>query len=95
MTLHEREGLISRIRQIRRLAAPSTRVAAPGSGTAGHDTAQLEARIAHLEELLQGLQDSVHRESVRQRKRIAELEAQIQPAVLGKALSDHARHHGL
>jgi hypothetical protein len=37
----------------------------------------------------------VHRESQRQSKRIAELEAQIKPAALGKALSNHARERGL
>jgi hypothetical protein len=55
----------------------------------------LEARITRLEELLQGLQDSVHRESSRQSKRIAALEAQIQPAAITKALSDDARERGL
>ncbi len=51
--------------------------------------------MAHLEQLLEGLQDSVHRESLRQDKRIAELEAQIQPAALGEALSRDARDRGL
>jgi hypothetical protein len=36
----------------------------------------------------------VHRESSRHGKRIAELEARIQPATLGKALSDDARERG-
>jgi hypothetical protein len=48
-----------------------------------------------LEQLLQGLQDSVHRESRRADTRLAELEAQIQPATLGRALSDDARNRGL
>jgi hypothetical protein len=45
--------------------------------------------------LLEGFQDSVHRESRRQDKRIAELETQIQPAALGEALSRDARDRGL
>jgi hypothetical protein len=44
---------------------------------------------------MQGLQDSVHRESARQGKRITELEARIQPAALIRALSEDARERGL
>jgi hypothetical protein len=55
----------------------------------------LEVRVEHLEQMVQGLQDSVHRESSRQAKRIAELEARLQPAALGKALSEDARARGL
>ncbi len=55
----------------------------------------LEERIEDLESLVRGLQDSVHRESSRQGKRIADLEARIQPAAIGKALSDDARARGL
>ena len=45
--------------------------------------------------LLEGLQDSVHRESERQGKRIAELEARMQPGALGEAMSKDARDRGL
>ena len=55
----------------------------------------LESRVAHLEQLVEGLQDSVHRESSRQAKRIAELETRTQPGALGKALSEDARARGL
>ena len=55
----------------------------------------LENRIAHLEQLLEGLQDSVYREAERQGKRIAELEARTEPAALGEALSRDARERGL
>ena len=55
----------------------------------------LEARVAHLERLVEGLQDSVHRESDRQAKLIAQIEAQIQPAAMGAALSKDARDRGL
>ena len=44
---------------------------------------------------MEALQDSVHRESERQGKRITELEAQIQPAALSVALSKDARERGL
>jgi hypothetical protein len=93
---HEHEGLVARIRQIRRADTSSNGRA--GRSATDQDQAglhALEARIAYLEQLVQGLQDSVHRESRRQDKRIAELEARIQPASLVKALSEDARERGL
>lgn len=96
--MHEREGLIGRIRQLRRGPAPPDEPAQPGTtaGRSGQDELRaLEARIGHLEELVEGLQDSVHRESTRLGKRIGEVEARIQPAALGKALSEDARERGL
>jgi hypothetical protein len=94
--MREREGLIARIRQLRRVPAPAP---APAAATAsGADRAAIEAletRVAHLEQLVEGLQDSVHRESERQGKIIAELSAQVQPAAMGAALSKDARDRGL
>lgn len=96
MSSREREGLIARIRQIRRVAEPTTSGARPPAPRQDdHELRLLEDRVAHLEQLVQGLQDSVHRESSRQGERIAELEARIQPAALGKALSEDARNRGL
>lgn len=93
--MREREGLISRIRQIRRTAAAER----PSGGSAAAPDAAvvraMETRIAHLEQLLEGLQDSVHRESERQAKQIADLQAQIQPSALSAALSKDARERGL
>ncbi len=94
--MREREGLIARIRQIRRLSAVADEHAKPSTGAPPQDELRaLEARIAHLEQVVQGLQDSVHRESTRLSKRIGELEARIQPAALGRALSEDARQRGL
>jgi hypothetical protein len=93
--VREREGLIRRIRQIRRTAEAS---GTPRTASANPDPDQLAAlreRVEHLEKLVQGLQDSVHRESSRQGKQIADLEAKIHPSALGKALSDDARERGL
>jgi hypothetical protein len=92
----EREGLIARIRQIHRVSAAADEHAPPSTRGPEQDQLRaLEARIAHLEQLVQGLQDSMHRESTRLSKRIAELEARIQPVALGKVLSDDARKRGL
>ncbi len=94
--MHEREGLVARIRQIRRTAPASAAVrsdAAPNDDTIALPA--LEARIKHLEQLVEALQDSVHRESERHANRITELDARIQPAALGVALNRDARERGL
>jgi hypothetical protein len=96
MSTRDREGLITRIRQIRRIGPLSSpRPGPPASRSEEDQLSRIEDRIAHLEHLVQGLQDSVHRESTRQSDRLAELEAQIQPTALTKALSQDARHRGL
>jgi hypothetical protein len=94
--LREREGLIARIRQIRRVAPAPEETDTSWPLRSGQDEmTALAARVSHLEQLLQGLQDSVHRDSLRYGKRIADLEAATQPEALGKTLSEHAREHGL
>jgi uncharacterized coiled-coil protein SlyX len=96
MIMGDREKLIARIRQLRRVTTPAAKPSAAVADRA--DTARvndLEARIAHLEQMVEGLQDSVYRESERQRKLLAELRAQIQPAAMSAALSKDARDRGL
>lgn len=59
------------------------------------DLRRLEERLAHLEALVEGLQDAVHRDSIRHDERMAELERKTQPEAVAKALSDDARRRGL
>jgi hypothetical protein len=106
MTLGDREGLLRRIRQIRRTATP------PGDRSLNDarepqldrlETLEarvdrletLEARVAHLEQLLEALQDSVHRESERHAELITALQAQVAPGAMSAALAKHARNRGL
>jgi len=94
--MREREGLIARIRQIRRTAEPlatSSRQAAPRDDTTAFEA--LQTRIEHLEHLVEALQDSVHRDSERYGERLTELEARTQPSALSVALSKDARDRGL
>ena len=97
----EHEGLIARIRQLRRSAAhvdaSAERSTVDPRDDRGRDDKvdALEARIAHLEGLVEGLQDSVHRESERHARLIAELQGQIQPGAMGAALAKDARSRGL
>jgi hypothetical protein len=55
----------------------------------------LEERVAHLEALVEGLQDAVHREAQRHDRRIAEIERKTEPEELARALSADARRRGL
>jgi hypothetical protein len=96
MKTGERERLVNRIRQISRVGRSNeAQSAGVARDPARAEHIALEKRIAHLEHLLEGLQDSVHRESERQGKRITDLEARTQPAALGEALSKDARERGL
>jgi hypothetical protein len=92
----EPAGLIARVRQIRRTAdasAKALRKAAPDDDTIALQV--LQARIEHLEQLVEGLQDSMHRQSERHGMRITELEARIEPAALSVALTKDARERRL
>jgi uncharacterized coiled-coil protein SlyX len=55
----------------------------------------LEKRVAHLETMLEGLQDAVHREITRTNDQIDQLRKRTEPAELSRALSEDARHRGL
>jgi uncharacterized coiled-coil protein SlyX len=96
MNTGDRDGLVARIRQIRR---PTTTDARPPTDADKPQTDErlrsLEARVAHLEGMVEGLQDSVHRESERHSQLIAELQAQVEPGAMGAALADDARNRGL
>jgi hypothetical protein len=103
--VRDRAGLIARIRHLHHVTADMTDMTdmtdtqpPPASAAPAADPRRihdLETRIEALEGLVQGLQDSVYRESERQSRRIGELEAQIQPAALNVALSRDARERGL
>ena len=59
------------------------------------DLQRLRERLTHLEALVEGLQDAVHRESVRHDERLADIERRTHPEALAKALSEDARRRGL
>jgi hypothetical protein len=91
----QRDGLIARIRQVGRLAPVGDRSKGQAQASQSDRLQALETRLAHLEQLVQGLQDSVHRESERHAKLIADLQAQVEPGAMNAALADDARSRGL
>jgi hypothetical protein len=95
MTPGDREGLIARIRQVRRLTTARDRPTTQTSAPAPDRLEALEARVEHLGQLVEGLQDSVHRESERHAKQITALQAQIQPGAMSAAQAEDARNRGL
>jgi uncharacterized coiled-coil protein SlyX len=55
----------------------------------------LERRIAHLEQMIEGLQDAVHRETLRTQSRLDEITRELEPAELTRKLSKDQRERGL
>jgi hypothetical protein len=70
------------------------RLRPPDQTTAGRVGA-LERRVAELEGVVEGLQDSVHREWMRRDDETAELERKTQPGEIARALSEDARRRGI
>lgn len=91
----DRAGLVARIRQVRRADSYRERPPEEVSGTDADRLRALETRMAYLEQLVEGLQDSVHREQDRHVKLISELQAQVTPGAMRAALADDARDRGL
>ena len=94
MKKRELEGLVGRVRQARKANAEDD--VAVGGGDADPDRiGALEQRVAHLERLLEGFQDSVYRESERHAKMISELQLQAEPGAMRASLAEDARNRGL
>lgn len=55
----------------------------------------LEARVAHLESELEGLQDATHRQAIKQDQRIEQLRRHTAPAQVARDLTEDARRRGL
>ena len=77
-----------------RQAGPDGAVQAPAAGDERRIEV-LEERVDQLEALLEGLQDAVHRESIREGGRIGALEKRTEPSEISRALNRDARERGL
>lgn len=90
-----RAGLLDRVVQLgRRRRASGVAAQAPPDDPQQRIQA-LEERIDQLEALVEGLQDSIHRESTRVDRRINALEKKSEPAEISRALSRDARERGI
>lgn len=61
----------------------------------GDGVAELRDRLAHLEQVVEGLQDAIHRHSMRLDQEMHELRERTRPGQMARALSDDARKRGL
>ena len=87
-----RGRLLDRVAQLGRRDR-SPRATQPTEGP--HERIQrLEARVDGLEELIEGLQDALYRETVRLEDRIEALERKTEPVEVARALSAEARKRG-
>jgi hypothetical protein len=76
-------------------AQADTQADEPAEATDAERIRALEDRVRYLETLVEGLQDSVHRESVRREKQINALESKTEPGAITRALSREARERGI
>jgi uncharacterized coiled-coil protein SlyX len=67
----------------------------PPEDLSRHRMDSLEGRVADLEDLVEGLQDAVHRDSMRRDEQAARMERKTEPRELARSLSDDARERGL
>jgi hypothetical protein len=95
MIISDRDRLLRRIRQIRRTNAVSDQSPSEVPEPQPDPLQALEARVAHMEHLLEGFQDSVYREMARHADLIAELQSQVDPGAMGAALAEDVRNRGL
>jgi hypothetical protein len=86
--------LLERVIQQRRSASAAT-----GSPAGEVDQEQrigaLEQRVEYLESLVEGLQDSVHREAARHETEMKALEAKTRAPEMARALDKYSRERGV
>jgi hypothetical protein len=79
------------LRRIRRARAEKSR----GASGSGDPMRTLEQRVTHLESMIEGLQDAVHRDSRRTHEELEDLRRRTEPSEISRALSRDARERGL
>jgi hypothetical protein len=62
-----------------------------GADRQGEQIAALESRLNYLESLVEGLQDAVHRDSVRHGRELRDLEQRTAPAEMSRSLAERDR----
>ena len=93
-----RHGLLSRVLERRRLDVDANEPQPQPQDTSTTDDDQiaaLERRVNDLEKLVEGLQDAIHRDSLRRGHQMQELEDKTDPAEMSRAIAKYSRNHGL
>jgi hypothetical protein len=85
--------MLDRVIGLRRRRAREEK--ARGASEAADPIQALEQRVTHLEAMIEGLQDAVHRESQRTREQLDDLRHRTEPGEISRALSRDARERGL
>jgi hypothetical protein len=86
--------LFERVIQQRRSASAATGAPA-GEADQERRIGALEQRVEYLESLLEGLQDSVHREAARHEREMKALEAKTQAPEMARAIDKYSRERGV
>ena len=86
--------LLERVIQQRRSASAATGAPA-GEADQERRIGALEQRVEYLESLLEGLQDSVHREAARHEREMKALEAKTQAPEMARAIDKYSRERGV
>lgn len=79
------------LRRIRRAREERVR----GASAPANPVRTLEERVTHLEAMIEGLQDAVHRDSRRTHEELDALRRRMEPSELSRALSRDQRERGL
>jgi uncharacterized coiled-coil protein SlyX len=85
--------MLDRVIGLRRRRAREAK--ARGASEAADPIRSLEQRVTHLEAMIEGLQDSVHRQTQRTQDQIDDLRHRTEPSEISRALSRDARERGL
>ena len=85
--------MLDRVIGLRRRRARDEK--ARGAPDAADPVQALERRVSHLEAMIEGLQDAVHREAKRTNEQLDDLRRRTEPSELRRALSRDARERGL
>ena len=85
--------MLDRVIGLRRRRARDEK--ARGAPDAADPVKALEQRVSHLEAMIEGLQDAVHREEKRTNEQLDDLRRRTEPSELRRALSRDARERGL
>ena len=86
--------MLDRVIGLRRIRRAREEKARGASGRAD-PVRTLEQRVTHLEAMIEGLQDAVHRDSRRTHEELDDLRRRTEPSEISRALSRDQRERGL